>query len=214
MLDSHTQRKVAAEWINGRTDKPYAVAHVNYVAQIWRRFGGVHLSERPSWADAYQTVKERSDEIVDTGQRWKEMVEARPPTSAESAERFVRNLVDRGLPEVRAQIATGLLSDPETRDDVVRTSQGLAAIQAAGRVARSDGMAHVGTHEPLPEVPAFMSLFWRAVTAVRVAHETLDVQGLGDVIEPEANEAADRLRRQAGEIAAAISEAIVERSLH
>jgi DNA modification methylase len=65
---SLSQRQLAAQWINGRTGEPYSVAHVNYVAKVYR----VKFTEhpRPRFRDAYneiangRTRKKRPDDAT------------------------------------------------------------------------------------------------------------------------------------------------------
>jgi hypothetical protein len=104
--ESMSKREVARAWINGRTNKPYNDRHVRWVEAVWRRFGA-DQGPRPRWADAYQTVKEGSDEVIDTGQRWKQMVEGRPPTTETSAEKLVEGLI-KGPKHIRDQVEFGL----------------------------------------------------------------------------------------------------------
>lgn len=88
-----TQRHVAAEWINGRTDKPYSQNHVKMVAMVWRRFGeNLGFRDRPSWTDAYATVKSGSEEVVTTTEAQRAVHEGRAPTSVDTAEKLVQNL--------------------------------------------------------------------------------------------------------------------------
>jgi hypothetical protein len=48
-----SQRKLAAQWMNGRTGEPYSVAHVNYTKQVVVKFTE---HPRPRFRDAYNAV--------------------------------------------------------------------------------------------------------------------------------------------------------------
>ena len=215
LLDAgHSQRSVAAEWVNGRTDKPYARQHVIFCERVWRRWGVSELTDRPDWTTAYYTVQQGSDDVIPPEQRkqeWSEAHEVRPPSTVARAGKLAANLL-KGDPQVGARLATDLLADPEVRAGVAATPTGASSIIAAAhdvrrREPRDDDA------EPLPHVPEFGAVFWAAVRAVDVAGDHLDRYGIGDLLDPEASEAAERLRRRAGEISAAVIESILERSL-
>jgi hypothetical protein len=115
---------------------------------------------------------------------------------------------DRATP---AQVIAGL-SDPNTRGAVLSSSAGLAAVQRASIEAHAQQAKPEREH--LPTVPSFARVFWAAVVAVESAHEVMQRHGVEAVpLEPEAQEAALRMRRKADEISAAISEAAVEARL-
>lgn len=101
-----TQRAVAAVWISGRTGRPYSVGHVNKVAKVYRRFA--RETSRPRWADAYRTVEEGADEVVDAASSFRDQREAQPPTSVESAERLTQRLIDDAPDDVREAVEQGL----------------------------------------------------------------------------------------------------------
>lgn len=53
-----TQQEVAAGWLNLKTGKPYSQQHVNFVAQVWGRFGANYYpGSNLSFEDAYRRVK-------------------------------------------------------------------------------------------------------------------------------------------------------------
>jgi hypothetical protein len=109
LLDSGlSQREVAAQWINGRTEKPYEHKHVRICAGAWKRFGSLETRERPTWSDAYETVQQGSKEVVSPFDRQRKEREAQPPQSVESAERFVQNVIDKAPDKVRYAIEEGL----------------------------------------------------------------------------------------------------------
>jgi hypothetical protein len=74
---------------------------------MWRRFGPVRGQDRPTWGDAYATVKAGADEVIDTGKAWGDRMEARAPKSEETAERLVQNLLQES-PEVVDTVYQGL----------------------------------------------------------------------------------------------------------
>ena len=47
-------RKLAAQWINARTGKPYDTRHVQFVRQTWEK--SVELTPRPRFRDAYNEI--------------------------------------------------------------------------------------------------------------------------------------------------------------
>jgi hypothetical protein len=220
LLDAgHKGKDIAADWINGRTDEPYLPPHVTYCKQIWKRWGGLfsnNPAECPDWTTAYYTVQTHRAEIVPEDQRrqeWSEAHEARAPSNVDTAQRFVDNALAKSSPKVRAAIASGLLADPDTRHEVVTTPQGASSVIAAAQAARSHDPHPPQLDEPLPHVPSFGAVFWAAVRAVDVAVDHLDRYGIGDLLDPEASEAAGRLHRRAGEISAAVTESIIEQRL-
>jgi hypothetical protein len=113
-----TQRQVAADWINGRTGKPYAQNHVKDVARVWRRFGEQFtVQERPDWTTAYYTVQQRSEEIIDPDdrrQQWSDAHEARAPKTERTAERLVQNLLSES-PQIVDTVYQGLREGRENR---------------------------------------------------------------------------------------------------
>jgi hypothetical protein len=56
-----SQRQLAAQWINVRTGEPYSVAHVSYIAKVYR----VKFTEqpRPRFRDVYNTIANGSNQI-------------------------------------------------------------------------------------------------------------------------------------------------------
>lgn len=117
---------------------------------------------------------------------------------------------DRATP---AQIVAGL-RDESTRSRVLAMPEGIAAVERASIDAHSLHGHPADRSEPLPEPSRFGSAFWRLVQYAGIAYEQMEQHGLGSlVIEPEAREAAERMRRQAAEIAAAVAEAVVESSI-
>jgi hypothetical protein len=149
----------------------------------------------PPWEDYY--------DASDAGGRPRD---ARP----EHAEQILA----RASHEERARVAAGLLSDPETRAEVVATPTGVSGVLAAAHDLRRREPPPLVDDDPLPHVPRFSAVFWAAVRAVDVAGDHLDHYGVNDVpLEADAAEAAERLRRRAGEIGAAVTESIVESSL-
>ena len=110
-----------------------------------------------------------------------------------------------------AQVIEALGSE-RIRYDVITSEEGLSLVQRAHMDAHAMH-ARPTDREPLPPAPRFAGAFWRAVQAIGAAHEELE-RGLGSLsLEPDAREAAERLQRQANEIAAAVIEAVVEDSI-
>lgn len=113
-----------------------------------------------------------------------------------------------------AQVVAGL-RDESTRARVLASPEGLSAVERAGIDAHALGARPTERAEPLPPPPRFASAFWRAVQDVEIAHEQMEKFGLGSLaLEPAAREAAERLQRQAAEIAAAVGEAVVENTIN
>ena len=113
----HKQREIAANWINGRTDRPYVQQHVSFCKQVWERWGTSELVDRPDWTTAYYTVQQRADDVVEPERRrkeWSEAHEARAPKSTRAAEKFVENLQD-APPQVIETIARGAREVQEKR---------------------------------------------------------------------------------------------------
>lgn len=106
-----TQRAVAAQWL--KVDgKPYSAKHVNYVAQVWRRFH--KETERPRWTDAMATIWAGSDDIKTTTEVQREFHEARAPKSEATAEKLVENIL-KGSPGVVDTVYQGLREGREER---------------------------------------------------------------------------------------------------
>lgn len=108
--------------------------------------------------------------------------------------------------ERQGEIVVGALEQEQTREAVVKTKKGVAAIKRASRAA------HIGQtpteDEPLPPAPRVAQAFWSAVQAVAIAYEQVERYGMADLaLDRDAREAGERLYRQAGEISAAITEA-------
>jgi hypothetical protein len=115
-------------------------------------------------------------------------------------------------PKLNAAQVIEALGNERIRYDVITSEEGLSLVQRAHMDAHAMH-ARPTDREPLPPAPRFAGAFWRAVQAIGTAHEELE-RGLGSLsLEPEAREAAERLRRQASEIAAAVIEAVVEDSI-
>jgi hypothetical protein len=127
----------------------------------------------------------------------------------------IRSELAKRPPAERASLTVELLNDDDVVDHVVASSPGAAVVERASHAARRYEAPHDGlVSSPLPRVPAFTPKFWAAVQAVRVAHEVLTNQGLGEHdIDAETHQAAERLQREAGEIAAAVAEAVIEQAL-
>lgn len=53
-----TQRQIAAQWVNGRTGKPYSHVHVNYVLKA---FGKYTYQPRPAFRTEYNRVANQED---------------------------------------------------------------------------------------------------------------------------------------------------------
>lgn len=101
LLDAgNTQREVATDWINGRTNKPYTQSHVRDCKAIWLRFGECfNTQDCPDWTTAYYTVQKGSGELIPAEQRrqeWSEAHEARAPKSKAAAHRLAQNIVAQG----------------------------------------------------------------------------------------------------------------------
>jgi hypothetical protein len=119
----------------------------------------------------------------------------------------------RERPEVVAAEIPKALEDEAVRAAVLSSPAGVAAVQSMSRQLHAREPVP-GDEDPLPSPPAFMREFWRAVSAVDVAHDALERYGVGDVtMDPEAREAAERLVRKAGEVSAAVAERAVESRL-
>lgn len=121
--------------------------------------------------------------------------------------------LDRRTPGERATVAAALLADPETRHEVTSTPIGMSGIIAAHRDVVVREMEVTPHSEPLPHVPQFTTVFWGAVRAVDTAADHMERYGVNAPLEADAAEAAERLRRRAGEIGAAVTESIIETSL-
>lgn len=136
------------------------------------------------------------------------------------AERARRDdLAARKVLRERPEVIASALADaePDVRervvDRLVSTPKGASVVLGAARQLRAHE-ARPPAVEPLPSPPSFSAAFWRAVTAVDVAYDVLDRYGVGDaLVEPETREAAERLRREAGELAAAVIESAIEASM-
>lgn len=115
LLDAEgmTQRDVAVSWINLRRGKPYTQTHVKIVAQVGRRFEKLAVQDRPRWTDAYETVQQGSDEIVAPFDRQSRQREAQAPTTTESAEKLVQNLIKKAPESVKNTIRRGLIEDTQ-----------------------------------------------------------------------------------------------------
>jgi hypothetical protein len=169
-----TQREIAADWINLRTRKPYSHQHVSCCQRIWKRFGKVPCQDRPRWSDALATVMRGSDETVDTGKEWGDRMEARPPTSVESANRLARNLTTKAPPEVREAFTQGLvkgMSDAErvqVAKDIIDTVGPKAGTQIESAAVEATDKRQAKAEPPRPRAIGrpLSAHFWRIVHQV------------------------------------------------
>lgn len=230
LLDAHTQRDIAAGWINGRTGKSYNKAHVGFVDTVWRRFGYFNSQTRPTWTTAYYTVQQGSDELIEPEQRrreWSDAHEARAPRSEATARQFVENLLEKSPPAVVETVYRGLTSNPERRrqvmsslDDAEREAIVDTVIEVTAQEARAVSEEHKtgttlsdvgGADFPDPTVDVALIKAWRfAREAARIINER-GVWVTENRFE-EMLERATELEAAASEIRAAIQEALNERS--
>jgi hypothetical protein len=155
-----------------------------------------------------RSFKEYPVEWVIEARRGRSHAEALEKLRASKRKRDIRP----EKPKLNAAQVIEALGNERIRYDVITSEEGLSLVQRAHMDAHAMH-ARPTDREPLPPAPRFAGAFWRAVQAIGTAHEELE-RGLGSLsLEPEAREAAERLRRQASEIAAAVIEAVVEDSI-
>jgi hypothetical protein len=104
------QARLAAEALDGGwTERQYAEAvgaaktTIHVYVGVWRRFAGHPGDQRPRFADAYNTVRMGSDEIVTTGERGRRERERQEPTRHDD----------------RVEMAAKLLADPTVAKEAV-----------------------------------------------------------------------------------------------